>query len=242
MGIAITIVVALIAIIVLAALLVLILKVLFRLVVAAFCSSLLAIVVGVAGLEVEKAAWIGILSLPLAIMLVWKWLGPIDGHPHSKTEKVEMAETAVENRPVKKPIKLEKDVEAGWDSICSHFSASDIAEMEHYRDQNRLLLQLARESDITAGPEIAEQAMLIRRHIPAIADEFKAASSLLDGEAWTELMIQTRQSLERVGRRSFDLLAIERSRRRDALELRNRHLSGRMQIQSDRSIIDGLDI
>lgn len=221
------------AVIVFAALLALVVKLLIRLVLAGSASVLLGILAGAVGLDTNAAIWLGLLSLPFMVLATWKLLGPIDGSKKRAAPKIVRQPSPPDIHPDPKPSSKDQIVEDGWEIIFGHLSQSDVENLEYWRIQCRHLLRFSDDDAGDGNLEIAEQAMLIRRHIPALANELVAALTLSHLEDVEDLVSQTKESLRSLGSRSFNLLEFERRRQRDALDIRTRHVVGRMRSSDD---------
>lgn len=204
-----------------------------RLAISVFVSVLVSFLVRSVGQPWETATWVGILAFPFIAILVWKWLG-LPGNNGKALRAEDLANlVAARERRDPSPVRLDTEVEASWDAICSHLPGSEVAPLEHSREQCRLLLHFADEPRGQADAQIAEQAMMIRRHVPALASELRDAVILANDADRALLIAKASEMLRSLGHGSFELLEVVRRHQQEALEVRSRHLANRMQGDGD---------
>ena len=229
------IVVVVVALIAAAALVAAVVKAVVRLAVAGCIAVLVGLLVHGLGQSSETAILVGALSFPLAAFLVWRWRLPSLSQPKAKTQGGRQILSPADDAAWRSPVRLDAEVEASWDVICSRLVAADIEALHHSREQCRLLLHFADEPVGQSDPDIAEHAMLIRRHVPALADEFTTAFLLVDEANRPPLIHRTSAALRSLGERSSNLLQVVRQRHEDALDVRSRHLANRLDGNDDLS-------
>lgn len=205
----------------------LIVEFVFRLLAAAAVATITGLSAAGLGLTDDVSVLIGFVSFVAAILLIWKWRGPL-------AEIFDDRKKATANQP--QPVQMvsvrpwpeaDKEIERSWDQIAARCADKRDA-LRTARDACGDLLWLETKDRVAATYELSELAATIRENIRELAREIERAEELGEDDASIEIRCHAAEGLLAAGERSATYLGQERTvRNRDAI-FRAKHLRDRM--------------
>ncbi len=211
------------------------LKIIFRLIVALLVSLLVGMAVYLAFGDETSGLLIGLACLLISGPSALKWQRRTvslaarcrEGSVVGRDSRLDVGAPKLKRGPSSAWPRKDRNVAMNWEKIASTCPAYQ-TELNIARDHCSRLLRYSRSGRNSARFEIEEHAMLIRKHIPALAAELDDCTALSDDAAATSWRDECAANLIAIGARCAELMAEERDRSNDTLAVRTSHLRGRL--------------
>lgn len=172
----------------------------------------------------------GLVSFPLAIMIVWQLRGPVGKRLEDRQpEKFKVKPSSQKVGPPETIAPISQAEPAGDEEVGKAWMMATNLEPHYAEELNQARAFCGELLHRTAAanmfePAILDHAALIRRHVPGLLDDLRLAQGLEAEEVTAARSIIVKRLIE-IGNKSSVLMERERERLRQALSVRQIHLS-----------------